>query len=364
MRGSVVPTLSAVTAGLPGLGGLRDRCAPLSPRRARSTFARGVRVKTRQPSVGEATSPILVTGMHRSGTSWLGMTVTAGGGFVNIGEPLNVQNRQTILPSCVPLWYTHIHDANESDYLPYYEDAMAFKLHPLNDMRRMRFGSPRDPFRIGQRWASFLVGRLHSRRLLIKDPFAVFSIGWFVRRLGCQVVVVIRHPLAVIGSLKRNDFTFDFANLSRQASLMDGPLRPFRNDIDAALGASNDVVGSGALLWRIIYEVVAGDLGSTNVVMVRHEDLSREPVDEFARLFRKLDLRWTPDVRDAILASTNQQNPAELPSRKPFQTHVNSRANLTNWKHRLDDAEVERVLEITQPTVSRYYPEGLSLLGA
>jgi hypothetical protein len=116
------------------------------------------------------------------------------------------------------------------------------------------------------------------------------------------------------------------------------------------------VVESGALLWRIIYEVVTEDLGSDKVVMIRHEDLSREPVDEFGRLFRKLGLCWTPDVRDAILASTSRRNPTELPSGKPFQTRVDSRANLTNWKDRLDDSEVERVLEITQPTCLALLP--------
>jgi hypothetical protein len=318
----------------------------------------------RQPSPEQVIRPILVTGMHRSGTSWLGVTLAAGGGLTNIGEPLNVLNRQTILPSCVPLWYTHIHEGNEGNYLPYYEDAIAFKLHPLNDVRRMRFGSPRDPFRVGKQWASFLVGRLQNRRLLIKDPFSVFSIDWFVRRLSCQVVVVVRHPLAVISSLKRNDFTFDFSNLRQQPSLMDGPLRDFRSQIDVALASPDDVVGNGALLWRIIYEIVAGQLNSENVVMVRHEDLSREPLDEFSRLFQKFDLQWSSNVRDAILASTDQMNPTELPSRNPFQTRVNSRANLTNWKHRLDDTDVERVLEITQPTLSRYYPEGLGVVGA
>jgi hypothetical protein len=144
---------------------------------------------------------------------------------------------------------------------------------------------------------------------------------------------------------------------------MDGPLRHFRSQIDSVLSSPDDVVGNGALLWRIIYEVVAGELSSENVVMVRHEDLSHEPVDEFTRLFRKLDLRWSSNVRDAILTATGQQNPTELPSRNPFETRVNSRANLTNWKHRLDEADVERVLEITQPTVSRYYPEGRGVLG-
>jgi hypothetical protein len=302
--------------------------------------------------------------MHRSGTSWLGETLAAGGNFINIGEPLNALNRQTIFPSRVSTWYMHIHDGNEMDFLPSYEDALTFKFHPSADIRRMRFGSPRDPFRIGQKWTSFLIGRLQNRRLLIKDPFAVFSIDWFVRRLNCQVVVIVRHPLGVISSLKRNDFAFDFNNLSRQASLMNGPLQHFRRQIAAGLISPGDVVGNGALLWRVIYEAVSEGLALDGVTMVRHEDLSREPLEQFSRLFPKLGLPLTSGVLDAILASTNRENPTELPPRNPFRTRVNSRANLLNWKHRLDEAEVDRVLEITQPTLARYYPEGLAAVDA
>src|ERR687891_2519956 len=114
--------------------------------------------------------PLLVTGMHRSGTSWLGGMLSAGGDFVNIGEPLNVLNRQTIFPERVSLWYTHITSENEHLFLPHYQDAMRFKIHPIADIRRSRFGSPRDPFRVAKRWSAFLVGRLRKRRLLIKDP--------------------------------------------------------------------------------------------------------------------------------------------------------------------------------------------------
>jgi hypothetical protein len=305
-----------------------------------------------------AKPPVLVTGMHRSGTSWLGSMLCAGGELVNIGEPLNVLNRQTIFPKRVELWYAHVTDENEGDFLPYYRDALAFKVHPLADLVRMRVGSPRDPFRIARRWGDFLLGRIQERRLLIKDPFAVFSIDWFVRRLGCQAVVIVRHPVAVVSSLKRLRFTFDFGNLLRQPSLMDERLRRFRPAIEASLESPDDVIGQGSLLWRIIYD----SLEPANVRIVRHEDLSLEPVASSAKLYTELGLGFTPEARAAIEASTSETNPAEVPVRDPFKVRLDSRTNLGNWERRLDQAEVERILEITDPVVARYYPEGLDAL--
>jgi hypothetical protein len=212
-----------------------------------------------------------------------------------------------------------------------------------------------------KRWASYLVGRAQHRRLLIKDPFAVFSIEWFARRLGCQVVVVVRHPVAVVSSLKRLGYTFDFHDLLQQPSLMSERLDAFRQEMEALAAKPEDVVGQGSLLWRIIY----GDLASREKVeatpcVVRHEDLSREPLERYASLYEALGLQLTPSARSAIEASTRKGNRAEVTRRNPFDVRLDSRANLGNWKKRLDPGETARILELTEPVLSRYYPEGLA----
>jgi hypothetical protein len=268
-----------------------------------------------------ADRPLLVTGMHRSGTSWLGAMLAAGGDFINIGEPLNASNRQTIFPQRVPLWYLHITADNEADFLPYYEDAVAFRAHPILDVKRMRLGSPRDPIRIARHWGSYALGRLQRRRLLIKDPFAVFSIDWFVRRLACQVVVTVRHPVAVVSSLKRLRFSFDFDNLLRQPSLMDGRLRHFRSAVETSLSSHDDIIGQGSLLWRIIYESIREFDQETSraVKVVRHEDLSLNPLLHSVGLYNWLGLSVTEKAKRAIEASTSEANPREVSARNPFK---------------------------------------------
>lgn len=290
--------------------------------------------------------------------------LAAGDDFINIGEPLNASNRQTILPRRVSSWYLHITAGNEVDFLPYYEDAVAFRAHPVHDVKRMRLGSPRDPIRMARRWGSFALGRLQRRRLLIKDPFAVFSIDWFIRRLGCQVVVTVRHPVAVVSSLKRLRFSFDFDNLLRQPSLMNGKLRHFRSAIEASLRSPDDLIGQGSLLWRIIYESLAEIDPETSpaIKVVRHEDVSLNPLHHCEALYNWLGLDLSAKARGAIEASTSETNPREVPARNPYKVRLASQANLGNWQRRLDEAEIERILEITEPVVARYYPEGLDVV--
>jgi len=280
----------------------------------------------------------------------------AGGDMINVGEPLSVLNRQTILRSRVDHWFTYINEQNEGLYLPFYRDAAAFRTHPILDIKRARLGSPRDPYKISKRWASFLLGRVQRRGLLIRDPFAVFSINWFARRLGCQVVVIVRHPLAVVASVKRLGLTFDFRNLLDQPSQMHERLEHFRPDIETM--DSPDVVDHASLLWRIVYQSVAADAArDSSLCLVRHEDLSREPLQEYARLYELLGLSFNEKAKRIIEQHTSGANPKEGSLRNPFKVRLDSRANLINWRHRLDDEEIDRVLRTTRPVADKFYPD-------
>jgi len=276
--------------------------------------------------------------------------------MIHVGEPLSVLNRQTILRSKVDRWYTYIGEDNEDLYLRNYQDAVAFRPHPIQDIRRARLGSPRDPIRIPKRWASFVLGRVQGRSLLVRDPFSVFSIQWFAHTLGFQIVVVVRHPLAVVASLKRLGYTFDFRNLLEQSSLMNERLERFRSDMENAT-ASTDVVEQGSLLWRIVYECVAEDLLELPVCFVRHEDLSRHPIQEYTQLYERLNLPFNDRARRIIEQHTNDQNRKEVSVKNPFEIRLDSRANLDNWRRRLDGEEIGRILSATRPLVDRFYPD-------
>ena len=159
---------------------------------------------------------------------------------------------------------------------------------------------------------------------------------WFARRLGSDIVVTVREPLAVASSRKRLEWSFDFANLLEQPFLMRDWLAPFEAEMAAALSPACDLVNRIALLWRVIYSVVA-DERFPKARLVRHEDLSRDPVRRYARLYDALGLTFTDTVPIAVEASSSGENPAETTVEKPHATHTDSIANLENWRHRLSD---------------------------
>ncbi len=298
-------------------------------------------------------SPILVTGAHRSGTTWVGKMLSAGGEAAYISEPLNVLHRPGVFGAPVRRWYTYICTENEAEYLPGMQQTLAFQYHTLDELRALR--SRKDALRMGRDWTAFLAGRLGRKRPLLKDPFAVFSAPWFAERLGCRVVISVRHPVAFASSLKRLAWPFEFQDLLEQPLLMQHLLEPFRSEIEAA--SPTDIISQAGLLWKVIYQVAAGFVQEhPHFISVHHEDLSLNPVDGYRLLYKQLGLEFNARAQQAVLDSSSPANPDELSKDSIHAYQLDSQANLSNWKERLTGHEVERIQEITGETASIYYP--------
>lgn len=280
--------------------------------------------------------------------------LAAGRQVAYISEPLNVLHRPGVLRAPVRHWYTYICTDNEAVYLPGLLDTLGFRYHALAELRSLRSG--KDLLRMVRDLSNFLAGRLYRRRPLLKDPFAVFSAAWFAERLGCAVVFTVRHPAAFTSSLLRLDWPFDFADLLAQPLLVRDWLEPFLPEIEAVRSKPEDVIGQGSLLWRIIYQVV-GELRDRypQFRVVRHEDLSRDPLGGFRDLYASLGLDFTKRVQQVIVRSSYSANPAELSVRKAHSVRLDSQANLGNWRRRLSGAEIERVRALTAGVADRFY---------
>jgi hypothetical protein len=298
--------------------------------------------------------PILVTGAHRSGTTWVGRMLAAEDGVAYISEPLNVVHRPGVFAAPVSHWYTYITFENEARFLPSFHELLDYDYHIWAELRSIR--SRKDALRMVRDFHSFFVGSMHGERPLIKDPFAVFSAPWFGGRLDCQVVISVRHPAGFASSLKRLGWSFDFKDLLDQPLLMRDHLEQDRSDMHEM--PSDDIVGQAALLWRMIYRVVHSMCEThPEFQVVRHDELSRDPVGGYRDLYRSLGLNFTARAEQTVLKSSSAQNPGELARNKVHSVRLDSRLNLDNWKKRLSADEIMRIRRITGDVADMYYPE-------
>ena len=299
------------------------------------------------------TQPLLVTGAHRTGTTWVGKMLAAGG-YAYVSEPLNVLHRPGVMKAPVRKWYNYITRENEADFLPAFQRTLALRYNLLAELTSLR--SRHDFLRMGRDLAIFFQGRLFRHPALLKDPFAVFSLPWFAERLNCRVVVTIRHPAGFASSLKRLYWPFDFHDLLDQPLLMRDHLEPFRADMERI--AADDIIGQSALLWKMVYKVVHANREThPSILVVRHEDLSLDPLAGYARVFESLGLAYPERVQDVIRHSSSSENPAELSRQKVHSVKLDSRANLDNWKKRLTSEEISRIRSMTEDVAHLYYPD-------
>jgi Sulfotransferase domain len=307
-------------------------------------------------------TPILVTGTHRGGTTWVGKMLAADAMTAYISEPLNVLHRPGVFRAKVKYWYQYICEENEKEYIPAFQELLEFDYHLWDEIRSLR--SRRDILRMGRDFLIFYNGLMRGQRLLLKDPFAVFSAPWFAKRLNCKVVITVRHPAAFASSLKRLNWPFDFQELLAQPLLMRDHLEPYRADMESVM--SDDVIGQAALLWKLIYRAAHAILrqaqdGAREMIpafmIVRHEDLSRDPIPGYRALYEALGLEFTPRVEKTILNSSSSENPRELPRKKVHAVKLDSLANMDNWKKRLTAEEIEHVRKMTEEISTLYYSD-------
>lgn len=298
--------------------------------------------------------PILVTGMPRSGTTWVARMIHASGVVGYINEPFNLAKDPGTLRIPIERWFPYITAENEDRVLPALADLLAFRYPLLGELKQCR--SRTDVLHTLTWWRSYVTSR--GRRPLVKEPHAVFSAEWFARRFESDVVVTVRHPAAVVSSWKRLGWSFDFEHLLGQPALLRDWLGPFEAEMRAALEPSVALVDRVALLWHVVYRTVDEHRRrSPDFRLVRQEDLARDPVARYQRLYEALGLPFTAGVAAAVAASSSAGNPKEPRAEEPHETMLDSTASLDNWRRRLDPDEVARIRRRTEETAALYYPE-------
>lgn len=254
-------------------------------------------------------------------------------------------------------WYTYICADNEDRYLDALSEMLAFNYHLGREIRSLR--NPKDGLRLARDGGAFLGGRWYRQRPLIKDPFAIFSSQWFAERLGCQVLIMIRHPGAFVSSVMRLGWDFDFADLLSQPLLLRDWLAGYENEISKLVQGSKNILIQGCLLWSIIYKVVY-EMKERNpgFITLRHEDLSQDPQARFLALFEKLGLDYSAKAARVIQKYSGRDNPVEVSRQNVHSVRVDSRTNLENWKRRLAQEEIAKVRELTAEVYPLFYEEG------
>lgn len=300
--------------------------------------------------------PILVTGSHRSGTTWVGRMLCLSREAGYIHEPFNPDRRPGWTRGRIPYWFLFVGPHNERSFEPVVRTVLDFRYPYVANLREVR--GPRQAVLYGSDAARSVTYRGRRLRPLVKDPIALFSAGWIARTFGSDVVVMVRHPAAFVSSVRRLNWRFRFKGWIAQGELLEGPLAPFKEEIHHHWRNDVGLVDESILMWKAIHHVIDQYREQhPDWLFLRHEDLSADPIEGFARAYGTLGLTWGDRVAHAIAMHTGGDNPAEVAPWRRRSVRRHSASITAIWKQRLSDEEVRRVIAGTREIARRFYSD-------
>lgn len=302
--------------------------------------------------------PILVTGSHCSGTTWVGRMIASSPSVAYIHEPFNILHHDAgICEARFDNWFTYINEKNEQRYYRQIKNMIEFRYAWFDALQRSK--RPSHITSHMMRYAQFARYRWSRTRPLLKDPFALFSAQWLSSRFNMETVVMIRHPAAFAGSLKERNWTYSFLHFVNQPLLMEEHLRPFEKEIMEFQKKEGDIIDQSALLWKSLYYMVL-KYKRTNPdwTYIRHEDISRNPLDCFYSLFKALKLDFSEDTVQSIKRHSFPRSSAPMPrGNEHRELKRDSLENINSWKKRLTSSEIERLKSQVREISKEFYSE-------
>jgi hypothetical protein len=299
-------------------------------------------------------APILVTGAHRSGTTWIGKMLALAPGTGYLHEPFNPVTPPGISGARFDRFFAYVTADNASPFEEPLRRTLGFDYGWGRQLRAIH--SPGDALHTVRDGISFARARMRHACPVMKDPIALFSAEWLAETFGMDVVITVRHPAAFAASLLRLGWTHDFGGFAEDERLLRDRLPGFETEIRAQAARPGDVLEQAILLWRICYRTVDGYRARhPEWVVVRHEDVSQAPLASFESLYGRLGLQMTDRARREIEHSSSASNPAE--ARSKHDVHVDSRAAARGWRRHLDHDTVERIRAGTADVWPLFYSD-------
>lgn len=315
-----------------------------------------LRVDFKEFSMSMKIKPILVTGSHRSSSTWAGRMLAAAPHTAYIHEPFNIGAEIRLTSNIFKHWFQYVCEENAEIYKPEIAKLLDYK-YPFasNLIRLRRAGNARKLLREQRQ---FLLHKIKKDIPIIKDPIAVFSAEWLSQTFDMNVLVMIRHPAAFCSSLKIKNWKFDFSHFQNQPLLIEKYLSRYEAEINDFTKNEKAIIEQAILLWNCIHHAIAVyQENHPEWLFVRNEDISNDPVNGFRSIYSRLGLEFTNQSKQVIQESSGEHNATEQLDKRNNEFIRDSKKNISNWKTRLSQSEIDLVKVKTSEVSSRFYSE-------
>lgn len=316
---------------------------------------------------------ILLFGMPRSGTTWLGKIFDSHPDTLYRHEP---DSRGTL--NTLPL-FAFGHDAEK--YRGFLEGYVA-QLPSIRDEKvsaslpifaKSYYDAPQLALRkllvFGLKATSRFLGAVPVPNVVNLARHAQVSVVWksieSLGRLGvlarvfpeARCLLILRHPCGYVASVLRGEAKRKFEGGSPSSEdwgvyrmLLELPVAKERGLQLSAVQAMAPVERL-ALRWAIYYEhALTETAGLENVLAIRYEDFCEQPRAETQKAFAHCRLPWTPETEGFIANSTAHENT------EYYSVFKDPKVAAWKWKKELSSEDIKRIMQVVaQFRAGSYY---------
>ena len=144
--------------------------------------------------------------------------------------------------------------------------------------------------------------------VIIKDPTRNLLSEYLYTHFSVKPVIVIKHPISFITSLKRVNWWPNLQDIGDRSRLSENY---FYNEPNFLEGKYNSPVMAAAAYWRATYKVILAQASRhPDWQVFTHEELSQAPISVFKNLYTNLDLPWSKTIENKILKLTTNNSSA------------------------------------------------------
>jgi hypothetical protein len=287
---------------------------------------------------------IVVAGTGRSGTTWLGQILRELPDYKLLNEPLGVVSN----PEAAKAGFqqrTYLHPEVEQPELAAYMEKVLTGRIPHSWKYRFKSQHP----------LGILREHVGQRKLIVKFTRGLRLLHWLNRQFSVRgIVVIIRHPCAVIASMLKHG-GWDQRHLQKRG---DTPTEqalggPIPDELHERFAASLDSVESQtdilAHMWALDYHVALFEQSDQHPwVLVPYERLVRAGTEQLERVAGELELPVTNGMKDHLnVASTSAT--ADL--------REDALNQLSKWKNALSSKQIDRILDIAETFGLDFYSQ-------
>ena len=277
-----------------------------------------------QPKSTPSHRPILVTGVPRSGTTWLARLLAHAPHTALAGrEPMNPRGHQFALG--------HSPRVDPPDPVtPLQRLALVSSYRGFNPLVYSRYGR--------RQWAALLPGT----SMVVKDPFAMTSLATVHRVAGALPVLLVSTR----------------AQSCRATGGWAGHLTSTRSPRSrsstwARTCAPGDAAADMGTFWSTLHRLALLDIHESGAVVVFHEDLALGGTGALRTLFRRCGLEWNSAVAASAGAAWERPTAPDAVVQDQRLHHFDRapQAVASGWRQHVSASEVETIERVAGATL-------------